>query len=45
MKKKVIAHLINGEKLEIYFPKHKFIFMFHIINDNKISIKGDFYLN
>lgn len=45
MKQKIIANLAEGGKLEIHFPKHKFIFMFHIINDNKISIKGDFYLN
>jgi hypothetical protein len=43
--KKVMAHLANGNKLEIYFPKDKFIFMFKICNNKKVSIKGDFYLN
>lgn len=45
MNKTINANLTNGEKLEIIFPKDKFIFLFHIINDPKIFIKGDFYLN
>lgn len=44
-KKNIKVNLTNGEKLEIIFPKDKWIFMFHIVNNDKISIKGDFYLN